>query len=180
MNERNHNSNDRNVPRSEQDQPDSSERPASQVDQLLISYLDGELDERSSAELEARLATDIPLRNRLHEFQQTWDMLDEVQPTQPGDAFVRTTIEMVVSTARKKSIKWDRWLIRGVAAVVALAIPLVIAFQTVRSFQNQPYQQFVSDLTFWENMDMYDQVDSLEFVQRMRSEGWFAKDLPND
>lgn len=180
MNQRNHNSNERNEPRSEQELPDSSDRPATQVDQILISYLDGELDERASAELESRLATDVPLRNRLHEFQQTWDMLDEVQTTRPGDAFVRSTIEMVVSTARKKAIKWDRWLIRGTAAAVALVVPLMIAFQAVRSYQNQPYVQFVNDLTFWENMDLYDQVDSVEFVQRIRSEGWFAPELRND
>jgi hypothetical protein len=159
---------------------DPSGRPVSQVDQLLISYLDGELDERSSAELESRLATDVPLRNRLHEFQQTWDMLDEVQRTEPGDAFVKSTIEMVVSTARKKSLNWNRWAIRVAAGIAAFAIPLTIAFQSVRSYQNLPYRQFVNDLAFWENVDMYDQIDSLEFVERIRSEGWFAGELSNE
>lgn len=180
MNERNQISGDRSSPRPDHELPDSDEGPPNHVDQLLISYLDGELDERSSAELEARLATDVPLRDRLREFQRTWDMLDEVRTTQPGDAFVRTTIEIVVSSARRKSIRWNRWLIRGVAAIVALIIPFVIAFQSVRSYQNEPYRRFVNDLTFWENMDLYDQVESIEFVQRVRAESWFSADLPND
>lgn len=154
--------------------------PANHVDQLLISYLDGELDERSSAELEARLASDESLRGRLHEFQKTWDMLDELEPTQPGEAFVKSTIEMVVTGNRPRNTKWHRWPLRVAAGLLCLVAPAAAAHSVVRYWQDQPYRDFVSDIDFWENVDMYDQVDSIEFVEMMLAEGWFNEELPSE
>ncbi len=154
--------------------------PASPLDQLLICYLDGELDEKAVAELESRLTTDADLRNRLHQFQRTWDMLDEVTTTKPEAEFVQSTIEMVVSSARKRRAKWHRWPLRIAVALIAFAIPAIVAWQSARWFQFQPWRQFVAELQFWENVDMYDQVESIEFLERLNTEGLFAEELTDE
>ncbi len=154
--------------------------PAHSADQLLIAYLDGELDDPAAAELESRLADDAGLRNRLHEFQQTWDMLDEVGRSTTDQSFVKSTIEMVVTSARKKRTRWHRWPIRIAVGLLAFALPAVLAFQAVRYGQNQPYRQFAADLQFWENVDMYDKVDSIEFVEQLHSAGLFAEELTDE
>lgn len=146
------------------------------ADQLLISYLDGELDEPAAAELEARLAEDAPLRNRLHEFQQTWDMLDEVTRHSGDGTFLQSTIEMVVTSATRRRTRWHRWPIRILIGGLAFSLSAIIAFQSVRYFQDQPYRQFLADLEFWENADLYDKVDSIEFVQQLHDSGMFAEE----
>lgn len=147
------------------------------VDQLLIAYLDGELDDPAAAELESRLADDAGLRNRLHEFQKTWDMLDEVTRNTANDKFIKSTIEMVVTSAGKKRARWHRWPIRIVAGIIAFAIPALLAFQLVRYVQNQPSREFIADLDFWENVDMYDKVDNIDFVEQMNSAGLFVEEI---
>jgi anti-sigma factor RsiW len=160
--------------------PDDNSRLANHADQLLISYLDGELDERASAELESRLASDQTLRMRLHEFQQTWDMLDEVEPAQKGESFVRTTIEVVVSEARTRARQRKRILQRTVAGLTFFLIPLVMGFFWMRSWQHRPEQEFVADLMFWENMELYDQVDSIRLMEEIRNAGWFSGEMSNE
>ncbi len=147
-------------------------------DQLLIAYLDGELDDPAAAELETRLADESGLRKRLHEFQKTWDMLDEVNCSTADNRFVKSTIEMVVTSATGKRTRWHRWPIRIGVGLVALALPAMLAFQTVRYFQNQPYRHFVANLQFWENVDMYDKIDSIEFVEQMRATGPGLAEFP--
>jgi hypothetical protein len=155
------------------------DRPVDPVDQMLITYLDGELDEPAAAELEARLADDVNLRGRLLEFQKTWDMLDEVSRTTPQDNFVHSTIEMVVARSGRKKTRWHRWPIRVALMLVAIAVPAFAGFNVVRYLQMQPYRQFVANLEFWENVDMYDQIDNIEFLERLDAEGLFAEEIPD-
>jgi anti-sigma factor RsiW len=147
---------------------------------MLIAWLDGELDDVAAAELEARLATDSGLRRRLREHQRTWDMLDEVQATGPQGEFIKSTIEMVVSAARRRRARWYRWPFRVAIALVAFLLPALATWQTVRWIQNRPYREFVANLQFWENVDMYDQVESIEFLERLNSEGFFAEELVDE
>ncbi len=160
--------------------PDDNSRTTSHADQMLISYLDGEMDERTSAELESRLASDQTLRMRLHEFQQTWDMLDEVQPPQKGDSFVRTTIEVVVSEARNRARQRKRMLQRTMAGLAFFILPLVAGFYWMRSVQHRPEREFIADLTFWENMELYDQVDSIRLMEEIHNAGWFSGEMSNE
>ena len=180
MNEHTQRANDGRSDSPPENPPSSENRQVSQLDQLLVAYLDGELDERSAAELESRLATDEALRSRLHEYQKTWDMLDAVETKGPDEAFVKSTIEMVVTGTQARARKWHRWPVRVALGLAALVAPGVAAFTAIRHYQNQPYRDFVSQLEFWENVDMYDQVDSLQFVQRMRAEGWFEEALSDE
>ena len=150
------------------------------VDQLLIAYLDGELDDPAAAELESRLASDAELRKRLHEFQQTWDMLDEVHRSTADNKFVRSTLEMVVTTAEQKRTRWHRWPLRIAIGGAAFGLAAWLAVQGVRYFQQQPYRQFVAELEFWENADLYDKVDSMEFVEQLHDSGLFAGELSDE
>ncbi len=152
------------------------------VDQTLVAYLDGELTETETEEIESRLANDEPLRNRLHELQAAWDMLDELPHSEPDRGFVKSTIEMVVTASKRKKARWHRWPLRIAGVAVAFVLAAAVAFQVVRSIQNQPYREFVTDLDFLENVDMYDSVGSLEFLEELHAEGLFAaqEDLSNE
>ncbi len=162
------------------DPPQTDLEMPSQDEQLLVSYLDGELDAESVSALETRLTREDSLRLRLHALQKTWDMLDELPRTIPATSFIRSTIEMVVSSAKKKKSTWHRWPLRLVAMAVSFALMALLTFQIVRSIQNQPYRQFVQDMDFIENVYFYNEIEDIEFLERLHSEALFSEDLPDE
>ena len=56
----------------------ADERPVDPDDELLVAYLDGELDSEMRSDLEQRLMDDASLRSRLQTLQRGWDWLDEL------------------------------------------------------------------------------------------------------
>ena len=55
----------------------SDDTPLDPDDELLVTYLDGELDRKGQTELENRLLEDQDLRSRLQQLQTGWDLLDD-------------------------------------------------------------------------------------------------------
>jgi len=71
------------------------------LEERLVAYLDGELDDAQAREIEELLATDPKAREILAGLERTWSLLDKLSPGQVDDAFTRTTIEMVSVAAEK-------------------------------------------------------------------------------
>jgi hypothetical protein len=165
------------------------ERPVDPLDQNLVAYLDGELPEAETESIESRLATDPVLRSRLHDLQATWDMLDDLPRSEPDREFLKSTIEMVVTSAQRKKATWYRWPVRIGALTAAFLVMAVLTFQMVRSVQTRPYRQFVADLDFLQHVDMYEQIQEVEFLEALYKTGIFEDpaetvevslpDLPN-
>jgi len=96
-------------------------------EEQLVAYLDGELDDESSRSLEQRLATDSGLRSQLGRLERTWDMLDQLGRAEVGEAFTRTTIEMVALAAEQEQqqeeaerpVRRRRRLFVGAAGILA-------------------------------------------------------------
>lgn len=153
----------------------TADRPVDPVDQTLVAYLDGELTDAEIDKVEADLVADSGLRTRLHELQATWDMLDELPREEPGESFLKSTIELVVTSAQRKKRKWHRWPLRIGALAIAFGLTFAVAFQVVRYMQAAPYRQFVSDLDFLENADLYQQVQDVEFLTRLHKAGVFRQ-----
>src|SRR5262245_56721738 len=104
--------------------------PADQFDEELVAYLDGELDSQAAQRLENLLATDERTRQRLNQMAVSWDLLDQLPRATVDDLFTRTTVEMVAvaaedeiaqATATAPSQERRRWLVGGVATLLAAA-----------------------------------------------------------
>jgi hypothetical protein len=152
---------------------------AAPLDEELVAYLDGELDAESARRIEALLASDPEVRRRLHMFERTWDLLDELDAAPAGEPFTQTTLEMVAIAAREdaerdqadapqRRRRWRFYLGLSLLAAVACGFFAVAAYD--------PNRQLVRDLTLLENLDEYRQVDSIEFLRRLRDEKLFSKD----
>ena len=68
----------------------------------LVAYLDGELDAETSKQVERRLTENVEYRRELQQLQRAWDMLDELPRAEVGNAFTRTTVEIVVLSAAQE------------------------------------------------------------------------------
>jgi len=160
---------------------DISHSESDTVEQALVAYLDGELDDASSNEIERRLSRDPKFRDSLRRLQAAWDMLDLLPRADAGDEFTKSTVELVAvkatNDARKKSDSWTttnrlNWIVGIAGAVVAL----FVGYGTSRYMLSAPNRQLVSDLPVIENVDLYHNIDSIEFLQQLDAEGLFAEE----
>ena len=73
------------------------------MNEQLVAYLDGELDDESSRQIEERLTSDSTLREQLGQLERTWDALDELEQIEVDEEFAQTTIEMVAVAAERNA-----------------------------------------------------------------------------
>jgi anti-sigma factor RsiW len=155
----------------------------------LVAYLDGELDGEDSLRVERRLAEDAAYRQALQELEKAWDLLDALPHAHPDEDFTRTTVEMVVLSARqdieqvKTHARRRQWISLLTLAVLALVAALA-GFGGVYWTSTRPNRELVRDLPMRdlpiiENMEYYRHADSLEFLRRLESEGLFQEEVSN-
>ena len=146
----------------------AAEQEVDPRDEILVAYLDGELSAAETERLESQLASEAELRERLHQLQVSWDLLDELPQSQPDRSFLQSTIELVVSSSLKRPQPRKRaaWVVVSMVAIFGVA--LWCAFQGVRWNQSQPFQQFLASLDFLENVEVYDELQEVAFLEELQ------------
>jgi hypothetical protein len=155
---------------------------AEALDEELIAYLDGELDDAHARQVERRLADDASYRARLTRLQQVWDILDTLGRTEADESFTHSTMAMVaVRTEGEVDAKVQaarRQRVWGWAAVAAAAVLIMgTAFALGRRALNRENDALVRDLAVIERVDPYRNIDSIAFLQRLQQAGLFAGDV---
>jgi anti-sigma factor RsiW len=154
----------------------------SDIDEEIVAYLDGELDPRTSAQVEQRLSDDPAYRARLAQLQRTWDLLDNLHRTEADDDFVNSTVAMV-AVQEEIEARTQRLLVvrRRNYAWVGLAVLLLVAvgvsFFVVHRVVTRDQRDFVRDLPVIEHVDEYRYIDSLDFLKSLERENLFAAEV---
>ena len=164
-------------------QPDPTDDAV--LDEQLVAYLDGELDEETSRRIETQIASDPPLRERLKRLGWTWDLLGELERPDADRAFAKTTLEMVALAAEDEvrlieSEEPRRRLKRWTWAAAGLVAAGAIGFACVALFHPDPNAQLLEDLPALENLDEYRRVDDIEFLRELQKSGLFTEDSSNE
>ncbi len=146
--------------------------------ELLVAYLDGELDSHESTGVEQRLAQDVDFRALLSKLRETWDLLDDLPQPTVDEGFAQTTVEMVAVQAADESrvlpsngASRQRYLWMAACLVAAIA-----SFGVVRQWQTAGDRQLIQDLPVIENVDAYLEVQSLEFLEALAQSDVFRND----
>jgi hypothetical protein len=144
--------------------------PLDPDDELLVAYLDGELDRGEQTALESRLLDDAALRRRLQQLQTGWELLDELPNPAPSLKLVESTLELVVAdvikAAPRPKSQWSqhRWPI----AVASLCLLGVIgSFVVVGVKRYREYRQQLEDLAVVENLDAYYYGSDLALMRQL-------------
>lgn len=137
---------------------------------LLSAYLDGELDEAASRQVEVLLATDSQARRLLRQLEETWGMLDLLERTDADPGLTRTTLEMVAVAAEEEVARERRELPWRRAAQVALACAAVAAAVLAGFFwsafsRRESQEALLRDWALLEHLDKYEQIGQWEFLQ---------------
>lgn len=138
----------------------------------IVAYLDGELSAAESAQVEQQLATDENFRQELQGAERAWTALDQLPMAQVGDEFSRTTMEMVVDAARHdveaRTIAIPTQQRRHKAATALLVtMAVLLGALTVRVLWNNPNRRLVADLPVINNVDIYSQFQSVDFLREL-------------
>ena len=163
---------------------DQSQGPAP-MDEQLVAYLDGELDDESSRQIEQRLTSDSALRDHLGRLERTWDALDELEQVEADENFTKTTIEMVALAAEEEHQREEeqrpaqrrrRWLL----GTMGLAAACLVGFVAIWAFAADPNRQLIEDLPVLQKLDEYQQIDDIEFLKLLHEKKLFAVEAEDD
>lgn len=140
------------------------------LEEQLVAYLDGELDDASSRRIEELLASDPNVRDTLEKLEGTWELLDHLERAHIDEVFTKSTLEMVAVAAADDVQKEQaeaprrrrrRWLIAGAGLLGAGVGGFLAAFL----FWSNPNQELLEDLPVLERLDEYRQIDDVEFLE---------------
>jgi hypothetical protein len=164
--------------------PQSDSGQIESLDEELVAYLDGQLDPESARQIEQRLASEEPVRRRLQQLAQSWDMLDQLPHAMADDTFTRSTVQMVAIAAEQELTQQQaheprrrrrRWLLGAALAVLAGSG----GFLAAAMLWKDPNERLLRDLSTIENVEAYRQVGDIDFLHRLSDEGLFSEDAPD-
>lgn len=152
--------------------PPSSDDAPRQLEEI-VAYLDGELSPQESAQVERRLAADEAYRQQLQSLERTWTALDELPGTTVDDQFSKTTMELVVQSARSdldhrtQAIPLERRRLRLSTFMLAVAAALFGAL-VYRLAWEDPNRALVADLPVIQYIDVYSQFQEVDFLRQLQ------------
>jgi anti-sigma factor RsiW len=155
----------------------------------LVAYLDGELDEQSSRQLEAKLNVNPKARAEAEALRRTWELLDFLPKPEPSPNFTHQTLDRVAAPKTMATgpalTRWKPWAL-GVGWAAALLLAGAGGYGAIRLLPHrQPTtvpqtREFdpatVPDPSTVENMHRYEQVDDLHFLVELDDPDLFGDD----
>ena len=145
-----------------------------QLDEQLVSYLDGELPPNEARQIEDLLSRDGTARSRLNELASSWDMLDQLPRTTVDELFTRTTVEMVALAAEDDAAQSQAALParrrrRGYQIAIAIAAAAVIGFGAIFLFVPSENDILLRDLSVIASLELYRDVDDIQQLKQFQS-----------
>ncbi len=160
----------------------SEEETQALISEELTAYLDGELAGAELASVERRLQEDPSYLAQMQQLQCSWDLLDVLPPTPNYDAFVKTTMELVVQDSDRE-LKKRLWMGRGLLTKLLMFLLLPgAAFASSYAMTNQritaPYRKLIRELPLIENHDRYAKLNlQIDFLQKLNEAALFTRDV---
>jgi anti-sigma factor RsiW len=148
----------------------------------LVAYLDGELPEPTAKEIEQVLSKSPTVQHDVDMLSRTWDLLDQLpRLTGSGDLTERMVVQ-VKAADEPESIWSTSWLERipkeplrrgGILATWAIGLSLAGAagFFVANRMIPDPSEQLLRNLPVIEKLDLYSNVESIEFLRELDKRG---------
>lgn len=156
----------------------SDNAPLDPDDELLVAYLDGELQRQEQSDLENRLLKNEKLRSRLQQLQTGWDLLEDLPGSSPSMKLVESTLELVVADILKDQpvIENNRkqWQLPAVLLVLC-SITGLAAYFAQSTLRSNAYQQELEDLALAGNLSAYNYGGDLKLMRQLSADKNWAQ-----
>ena len=136
----------------------TDDQPVDPDDELLVAYLDSELDDQRRKDVEKRLVDDADFRKRLQSLQSGWEWLDEFPNEFSNEKLVESTIELVVSDIVPDSTEQRSWMVRHQGSLAFAGILLcstILGAIGLRTYKTIQLRNQLSELAIAENLEAY-------------------------
>ncbi len=140
----------------------------------LVAYLDGELPDATAQQIDLVLARSEVARHEVEALARTWEMLDVLPtPKAPPEFTERTMTTLKVAEVPFDITEqpWFAVLKRGALVavwVVALGLSGWVGYQTTNKWISNPSRQMLEDLPTLQKLDLYQEVETMDFLNRLQ------------
>lgn len=145
----------------------------------LVAYLDGELDETAAHKIELLLSQSAEVRKEVEELTQAWELLEVLPAARATDEFTDRTVSTIKAVETEQAPRrrvWQRRL-RSMAVyggwLAALLLAAGIGFAVTNRWVETESDQLLQELPVIENLDVYTEIDSVEFLNKLQESGLF-------
>jgi len=148
---------------------------------LLIAYMDNELGPEQRQTFEKRLTEEPQLRQRLTEFEKTWNVLEFLETHLTNQEQVYSTLELIAVQVENDAKSWAAKQRKSNAIRSFLLWTLLfglafLGYHTVDQYSHLNEAQEINDLRIIERLDQYylldekaaAEIDAIEFLRRLR------------
>ncbi|HWL10672.1 MAG TPA: hypothetical protein VNQ76_19855 [Planctomicrobium sp.] len=149
----------------------------------LAAYLDGELDEDGTRRIESVLTASEVARNDVDVLARTYEMLDLLPRPQITQDFTERTLASARLREHRKPISQQAWFLTAqrIGVLGLWGIAMLITGMAGYSITNRwiPRQDDVllKQLPMIQNLDVYAESGSIEFLQELSSQKQLLNDL---
>lgn len=147
----------------------------------LVAYLDGELEESRSGQIDQVLARSEVARHEVEALARTWELLDVLPRVAAPADFADTTMTSLKVAEVRTPITEQAWFesLRraGVVAVwaAALSVSAVVGFQITSRWVPNPNAEMLRDLPLLEKLHQFEDVKDVEFLRQLQKINAFAE-----
>lgn len=140
----------------------------------LVAYLDGELDDSATQNIEQVLAESVVARHDVDMLSRTWDLMNVLPGVKASEEFTRKTLSSIRAAESPKASLLDHAAAKHVSRALALSIwgvlligAGVLGFQATRLIPN-PTEQLLDDFNIIANLDDYIEIGDVEFLKTLK------------
>jgi hypothetical protein len=145
--------------------------------EMLVAYLDGELDADDARQVEQLMARDPRVEQELRQLGQTWDLLDRLPRAEVAPSFTRSTVEMVALAVEDElKPKGDNRCARGVTWGGVLAVACLAGYFGARLWPDAN-RQLLNDLPVIEVLEAYRQTPHIDFLRQLAQSDVFGNEV---
>src|SRR5579859_3866661 len=148
----------------------------------LAAYLDGELDEVATQEIEQILAISEVARHEVDMLSRTWDMLNSLPTHKASEEFTQKTVSSMRAAERagpglaSRAVKQNarRGAVLAVWAAILAACGYA-GFAATHQWVPNDSEQLLDDYEILSNLDKLSEVGTIEFLQVLKDKRTFAE-----
>jgi anti-sigma factor RsiW len=148
----------------------------------LAAYLDGELEEVATQEIEQILAVSEVARHEVDMLSRTWDMLNSLPAHKASEEFTQKTVSSMRAAERtgpglaSQAVKQNAR--RGGVLTLWAAILVVcgyVGYSATHQWVPNDSEQLLDEYETISNLDKLQEVGSIEFLQVLKDKNTFAE-----
>jgi len=162
-------------------------RLSSEQRENLTAYLDGELDEASTQDIEQVLAVSEVARHEVDMLSRTWDMLNVLPTHRASEEFTRKTMTNLRAAEQGGAGAAGQMVYRNARRGVVLAMwggVLVacgyLGFMATNHWVPNESEELLDDYDVINNLHKYSEIGDVEFLKILQSKRTFADHAPHD